>query len=335
MATIWKPWSAKMSELAIACPRCPAPNRTMLCWPEVRRILRISLDERVDAVADAALAELAEARQVAADLGRVDVGVLGQLLRGDRLLAHLAGLDQHLQVARQPRGDAEREALAVERDSVDRLAQSPAGSSTRRRCLRGEYPSAAGRYERRPAAARRRAPARRPPRRRPRPPGSARGSVASRRVVALDVDLAQLEGGALVAHRQDRARGPRRRGGSRAARTESRLSVVGVPERGSPGYGAASQEAGRRGDHRRVVGAELAGTSFSRSPRSSQIARRPLAQAARWRPPRRRAPRPPNRPPRARARAWRPAGRRRPPGSWRRGRRGGARPRPAPRSRTA
>jgi hypothetical protein len=42
MATIWKPWSAKMSELAIACPRLPAPKRAMLCWPEVRRILRIS-----------------------------------------------------------------------------------------------------------------------------------------------------------------------------------------------------------------------------------------------------------------------------------------------------
>ena len=26
---------------AIARPRCPAPNSAMLCWPEVRRILRI------------------------------------------------------------------------------------------------------------------------------------------------------------------------------------------------------------------------------------------------------------------------------------------------------
>ena len=42
MATIWKPWSANTSELAIAWPSLPAPKRAMLCWPEVRRILRIS-----------------------------------------------------------------------------------------------------------------------------------------------------------------------------------------------------------------------------------------------------------------------------------------------------
>ena len=69
-------------------------------------------DQRVDVVAHAALAELAEAREVAADLGGVDVRVVGELLGGDRLLAHLAGLGQDLQVAREPRGHAEREALA-------------------------------------------------------------------------------------------------------------------------------------------------------------------------------------------------------------------------------
>ena len=41
IATTRKPWSAKMSEDAIALPRCPAPNSAMLCWPAVRRILRI------------------------------------------------------------------------------------------------------------------------------------------------------------------------------------------------------------------------------------------------------------------------------------------------------
>src|SRR4029453_5136315 len=49
-------------------------------------------DERVDVVADPALAELAEPGEVAADLRRVHVGVLGQLLRRDGLLAHLARL---------------------------------------------------------------------------------------------------------------------------------------------------------------------------------------------------------------------------------------------------
>ncbi len=70
-------------------------------------------DQRLDLVADAALAELAEAREVAADLGRVDVGPGGELLGGDRLLAHLPGLDQDLQVAGEPRGDAERQPRAV------------------------------------------------------------------------------------------------------------------------------------------------------------------------------------------------------------------------------
>ena len=105
---------------AIAWPRWPAPNSAMLCWPAVRRILRICDDQRVDVVADAALAELAEAGEVAADLGRVDVRVVGELLRGDRLLAHLPGLGEHLQVAREARGDAEREALGLRR-AVDPL----------------------------------------------------------------------------------------------------------------------------------------------------------------------------------------------------------------------
>ncbi len=76
-------------------------------------------DERLDVVADAALAELAEAGQVAADLRRVDVRVVGELLRGDRLLAHLLGLREHLQVARQARRDAERQPLAGGADAVD------------------------------------------------------------------------------------------------------------------------------------------------------------------------------------------------------------------------
>ena len=67
----------------------------------------------LDVVAHAPLAELAEARQVAADLGGVDVRVVGQLLRGDGLLAHLARLGQHLEVARQPRGHTQGEPLGV------------------------------------------------------------------------------------------------------------------------------------------------------------------------------------------------------------------------------
>ena len=64
-------------------------------------------DQRLDVVADAALAELPEPGEIPADLGRVDVRVIRELLRGDRLLAHLARLSEHLQVARQPSRDAE------------------------------------------------------------------------------------------------------------------------------------------------------------------------------------------------------------------------------------
>src|SRR6185503_15806837 len=67
--------------------------------------------ERIDVVAHAALAELAEAGQVAPDLRRVDVGVVGELLRRDRLLPHLLRLSEDLQVARQACRDTERETL--------------------------------------------------------------------------------------------------------------------------------------------------------------------------------------------------------------------------------
>src|SRR6185312_5455733 len=77
-------------------------------------------DERLDVVADAALAELAKARKIAADLRRVDVRVVRQLLRADRLLAHLLRLREHLQVARQTRGDAEREALGAPSNALRR-----------------------------------------------------------------------------------------------------------------------------------------------------------------------------------------------------------------------
>src|SRR5262249_29661093 len=95
-------------------------------------------DQRVDVVADPALAELAEAGEVAADLGRVDVGVIGGLLRGDRLAAHLARLGQDLEVAREAGGDAQRKALAFNRkrprgfDLVDQLDHAPTVSSLAR-----------------------------------------------------------------------------------------------------------------------------------------------------------------------------------------------------------
>ena len=102
-AAMLMPCSAKIGELVIAWPRRPAPTSAMLCCPCVRRILRISDEQRVDRVADTALPELAEVREVAPDLRRVDVRVVGDLLRGDALLAHLLRLGEDLEVAREPR----------------------------------------------------------------------------------------------------------------------------------------------------------------------------------------------------------------------------------------
>jgi len=70
------------------------------------------VEQELDRVADPALAELAEVGQVAADLRRVDVGVLGDLLRGDPRLAHLPRLRQHLEVPGQAGGDADVQALS-------------------------------------------------------------------------------------------------------------------------------------------------------------------------------------------------------------------------------
>ncbi len=114
IVTTRKPWSAKISEEAIALPRCPAPISAMLCWPAVLQDLADLGHERLDVVADAALAELAETGEVPPDLGRVDVRVVRELLGGDRLLAHLLGLREHLQVSdRRAATPSERRSPAV------------------------------------------------------------------------------------------------------------------------------------------------------------------------------------------------------------------------------
>ena len=190
-------------------------------------------DQRVDVVADAALAELAEAGEIAADLGRVDVRVLGELLRGDRLPAHLPGLGQHLQVARQPRGDAEREPLAVD----DRARRSPHGScspvSLDHRLAHSIEPRATAAACVEDELARR-------PRRRPRPPGSSPASREQRSSLSMSISRSsKRQPSPCEARRAPPA--PRRRGGSRAA---SRAVTTVKPRapgsgrrrrRGSPG----------------------------------------------------------------------------------------------------
>src|SRR4029453_5546441 len=68
-------------------------------------------EQAVHAVADPALAELPERREIAADLRRVDVRVVGDLLRRDPVLAHLPGLSEHLEVAAQPCRHTDRQTL--------------------------------------------------------------------------------------------------------------------------------------------------------------------------------------------------------------------------------
>ena len=68
-------------------------------------------EQRVDVVADPALAEAPEAGQIPTDLGGVDVRVLRDLLRRDPVLAHLLRLREHLQVAAEPRRHAHCQSL--------------------------------------------------------------------------------------------------------------------------------------------------------------------------------------------------------------------------------
>src|SRR5262249_40418793 len=88
------------------------------------------VEQGVDRVADAALAELAEPGQIATDLRGVDVRVLRDLLRGDPVLPHLSRLCEDLQVAAQPRCDSDRHPLRQ-----TRLLAHPV-PERRRLCLR-------------------------------------------------------------------------------------------------------------------------------------------------------------------------------------------------------
>src|SRR5262249_60038058 len=87
------------------------------------------IEQRVDRVADAAFAELAEPGEIATDLRRVDVRVLGDLLRRDPVLPHLSRLCEDLQVAAQPRCNTNRQPLRQ-----TRLLAHPV-SERRRLCL--------------------------------------------------------------------------------------------------------------------------------------------------------------------------------------------------------
>src|SRR5262249_47803784 len=101
--------------------------------------------QRVDRVADAALAELAERREITPNLGGVDVRVLGDLLRGDPVLPHLPRLCEDLEIAAQPRCNTYRQPLRQLDSSSFRVAN--AGDCACR------YPIPAGRTVRRGAPA--------------------------------------------------------------------------------------------------------------------------------------------------------------------------------------
>ena len=117
-AAIVIPCSTKIGEPAIAWPSRPAPDERDVVLALRAQDLADLAEQAVDRVADAALAELAEVREVAPDLRRVDVRVVGDLLRGDAVLAHLLRLRQHLEVAREARGDADADAVLERRASL-------------------------------------------------------------------------------------------------------------------------------------------------------------------------------------------------------------------------
>jgi len=93
-------------------------------------------EQAVDRVADAPLAELAEVRKVAANLRRVDVRVIGDLLRGDPVLTHLLRLRENLQIARETCGDADSDTVVRHARTFDGALQHrlivPKGPRARR-----------------------------------------------------------------------------------------------------------------------------------------------------------------------------------------------------------
>ena len=254
----------------------------MLCWPRGAQDLADLRDQRVDVVAHPALAELAEPGQVAADLGRVDVRVVGELLRGDRLLAHLLGLGEHLQVAREAGRHAEREALGAVRLGLRPRGCRPTAPPWARRSSRVHSiePLAQGVRRRRSSSNSLLAVERRPPGSAPRSGGAARGSS--------DTSTSSSSNGRVGRHRRD---GRARLVAQVAARlavehqcaTPSLARSVGA-RAPRPGpvvrVGNRLEEARRRGDHRRVVGAQLERRASTRARPASATARRSSELAA-------------------------------------------------------
>ncbi len=239
-------------------------------------------DERLDVVADAALAELAEAGEVAADLGRVDVRVVGELLRGDRLLAHLLGLREHLQVARQPRRDAQRQPLRAGGGPRMGLHRRPGSDSPK---LIGVTLDA------RAGAAHRRS-IRTAPRRRARPPGCARSRhAAAARRPSMSSSCRSNPSSSLQPLAG--ASPPPRTDGSRAVSTRSRCSRAAVPRsrrrrgRGSPDMAAGSAKRAALAIiaalsvHSSRGGTWTSAPSARRRPRSSPLAATPPPTARR------------------------------------------------------
>src|SRR5581483_3566683 len=90
------------------------------------------VQQRLDVVTDAALAELSERGEIAPDLRRIDVRVLRDLLRGDALLSHLARLRQHLEVPREAGCDADREPIRHTSSLLDLVTTAAVVAATNR-----------------------------------------------------------------------------------------------------------------------------------------------------------------------------------------------------------
>jgi hypothetical protein len=104
-------------------PQPPGPDEGDVVLPLGAQDLADLGQEAIDRVAHPALAELAEVGEVAADLRRVDARVVGDLLRGDPVLAHLLGLGEDLQVPGEARCHTDADAVVERRQPVEGTLQ--------------------------------------------------------------------------------------------------------------------------------------------------------------------------------------------------------------------
>src|SRR6185312_12948371 len=246
-ATTWKPWSAKIAEEAIAWPRWPAPKRAMLCWPAVRRILRISETSESTLYPTPRLPNLPKPERSR----RICVGLMW--VYSESSCEEIVSRPILRACVRTCRYRERRAATPSERRSPS--TGSPAAwISSITSAMPPQYRAWPARLPRRSGARRRRS-------RRPRPPGSSPGAGAAGGRRSRCRSRAVGSGTPRCEERRD-LRSPARTDGTPAASRRGPRSCS-HPFAGGEGVvaevvgvGDGPRPAGSGADHRRVVGAE-------------------------------------------------------------------------------